>query len=98
MVVFLILSFFPPQNITAFSCSFSLRSFLDMSSIQTSCSVSLPSGTATAYINSDKQWPCYCTVPKCDRKVFKNARALQMHIRRDATAETLWIVCLAYIM
>jgi hypothetical protein len=37
-------------------------------------------------------------VPKCGGKLFQNARALQMHIRRDATAETQWIVCLAYIM
>jgi len=69
-----------------------------MSSKQAFCSVSLPSGTVTAHINSDKKWPCYCNIQKCGGKVFQNARALQMHIRRDATTETQWIVCFDYIM
>ena len=65
---------------------------------KTSCSISLASGTVTAYRNSNNQWPCYCDIPQCDNKAYPTKKALQMHIRRHANANTQWKVYTSQIM
>ena len=101
MVIILSFAFPPPSSTMKFTCSFCNKVFateLDLSkhisacSVKTTCSVVLPSGTFTAYRNSNNQWPCYCDLSKCKNKIFSTDRALQQHIRRDAKPDTQWKV------
>ena len=94
-------AFFPPSTMTS-TCSFCPKVFaseLELSkhvstcSVKDTCSIALPSGSVTAYRNSNNQWPCYCDLSKCNNKIFKSDRALQQHIRRDAKPDTQWKVC-----
>ncbi len=93
--------FFPPSTMTS-TCSFCTKVFtselelskhISICSVKNTCSIALPSGSVTAYRNSNNQWPCYCDLSKCNNKIFKSDRALQQHIRRDAKPDTQWKVC-----
>ena len=58
---------------------------------KTSCSVPVLEGNIKAYKNSENKWLCHCDTPKC-RKQYPTFKALEMHIRRDATVATKWQV------
>ena len=60
---------------------------------KTSCSVPVLAGNIKAYKNSQNRWLCHCDTSKC-RKLYPTFKALEMHIRRDATITTKWKVCL----
>lgn len=98
---------FPPLAIMSFACSFCPKLFAsetDLSqhmsgcSKKISCIVSLPSGPVKAYRNPTNQWPCYCNLTKCNRKIYTTAKSLQQHIRRDAKIDTQWKVFFDLIM
>ncbi len=99
-------AFFPPSTMTS-TCSFCPKVFsseLELSkhvstcSVKDTCSIALPSGSVTAYRNSNNQWPCYCDLPKCKNKIFPTDRALQRHITCDAKPDTQWKVCCFQLM
>jgi hypothetical protein len=66
--------------------------------VKNTCSIALPSGSVTAYRDSNNQWPCYCDLSKCKNKIFPTDRALQRHITRDAKPDTQWKVCCFQLM
>ena len=99
----------PPLSIMPFTCSFCPKTFAAQSeqskhvsacSKKTFCTVNLPSGAIKAYRNSSNQWPCYCNLMKCNKKIYPTANALQQHIRREADENTQWKVTFifAYII